>query len=329
MARKICISAVDGQTGFLIAELLLTNPDFSKEVDSVSGLSLHPNSPKCKELEQMGATIIAHKPGKVKEMTAVLKDSGVDTVCLIPPTHKDKYDITVELVTATQQAGIPNVCLVSSVGADLATQEKQPHLRQFIDIEQLVLQAKGDSDTPAGTSPVVIRAGFYAENLLNYSPQLKQGSLPLPIGSNHSFAPVALGDIALVVAHVLSSKGESGFSDQVRGQLIVLTGPCLVNGQELAQVASEALGEKIEFEDISPAEAKRVLHAQAESDASELQYLLEYYSLVKEGKTNYISTHAFHDITGQHPQEPPEFFKVYAEEVKPEHAQKKRKTDKN
>jgi hypothetical protein len=55
--------------------------------------------------------------------------------------------------------------------------------------------------------------------------------------------------------------------------------------------------------------------------------LLEYYSLVKEGKTNYISTHAFHDITGQHPQEPPDFFKVYAGEFKEEHASKKRKTN--
>ena len=73
------------------------------------------------------------------------------------------------------------------------------------------------------------------------------------------------------------------------------------------------------------AEAKRVLHAQSESDESELQYLLEYYSLVREGKTNYISTTAFHDVTGTHPQEPPDFFKVYKEEFLPYHANKKRR----
>jgi len=39
-----------------------------------------------------------------------------------------------------------------------------------------------------------IRAGFYAENLLLYSEQAKSdGILPLPIGENHLFAPVALG----------------------------------------------------------------------------------------------------------------------------------------
>lgn len=68
-----------------------------------------------------------------------------------------------------------------------------------------------------------------------------------------------------------------------------------------------------------------MLQAQADSDSSEIEYLLEYYSLVREGKTNYISTLAFHDVTGQHPQEPVEFFKVYAQEFKAEHISKKKK----
>ena len=64
-------------------------------------------------------------------------------------------------------------------------------------------------------------------------------------------------------------------------------------------------------------EAKRVLKAQSDSDDSEQQYLLEYYSLVREGKTNYISTTAFHDVTGTHPTEPTEFFKLYETELRP------------
>jgi len=327
MPRNVCVSAVDGQTGFLIAELLLNDDTFSSKVDSVCGLTLLPTSDKCEEIQNLGGTIIPHEPGKVKDMAKVLKESGADTLCIVPPAHKDKFDITMELVEAGKKAGIPNVCLISSAGADLADAKKQPRLREFIDIEQLVMESKGDASTPAGTSPVVIRAGFYAENLLNYSPQAKEGSLPLPIGPNHKFAPIALGDVALVAAHVLSGQGKHGFDDRHRGQLIVLTGPMLAAGKELAEAAKQALGTEMEFEDISEAEAKRILHAQADWDASELQYLLEYYSLVKEGKTNYISTCAFHDITGQHPQEPVEFFQVYADEFKPQHANKKRKTN--
>lgn len=67
-------------------------------------------------------------------------------------------------------------------------------------------------------------------------------------------------------------------------------------------------------------EARKVLRAQSESDDSEQRYILEYYRLVREGKTNYISTTAFHDVTGNHPTEPTEFFKMYSGEF---HAQKR------
>jgi len=313
----------------LIAELLLTHPDFSSKVDSVTGLTLHPTSAKAKELGKMGAKIVPHKPGREREMVNTLKQTGCDTICLIPPTHREKFDITVELVNAAKKAGVQNVLFISSAGCDLAERDKQPRLREFIDLEALVLSSKGDPNNPLGHSPCVIRAGFYAENLLLYAPQAqKDGILPLPIGENHKFAPVALGDVSQVAAHVLSGKGQHGFDDRHRGQLMVVTGPMLATGDELATAASKALGVAMEFENISEAEAKKVLHQQAtHHDESEKEYLLEYYSLVREGKTNYISTTAFHDVTGNHPQEPDEFFKVYAEEFKPEHARKKRKVE--
>jgi len=318
MSRNLCITAADGHTGFLIAELLLTDKSFSDKLASVSALCLHPNSSRAKELAQMGAKVIPHKPGRVREMVQTLKQSGCDTVCLIPPAHKDKYDVTAELVTATKKAGVPNFLFISSAGCDLAERYKQPRLRSFIDLESLALSAKGDKSVPTGHSPCVIRAGFYAENLLNYAPQAqKEGLLPLPIGEDQLFAPIALGDVAQVAAHVLTGQGKNGFDDRHRGQLMVLTGPKLCSGPELAEAASKALGTEMQFEDITEAEAKKVLKAQSDSDPSELEYLLEYYSLVREGKTNYISTTAFVNVTGGHPQEPEEFFKVYAQEFTP------------
>jgi hypothetical protein len=59
------------------------------------------------------------------------------------------------------------------------------------------------------------------------------------------------------------------------------------------------------------------LGKQADLDESEKQYLLEYYSLVREGKTNYISTLGFHRIVGSKPQEMTDFFKVYSAEFSP------------
>ncbi|OKP13805.1 hypothetical protein PENSUB_536 [Penicillium subrubescens] len=315
MSRNICITAVDGHTGFAITELLLKNNDFKKEIGSIIGLALHPHSEFAKELAGLGAKIVPHKPGRVKDMTKTLQDSDADTLCLIPPAHENKLDLTTELIEAAKKANVPNVCFISSAGCDLAERNRQPRLREFIDLETLVLSCKGDSMTTTGHSPVVIRAGFYAENLLLYSQQAQaEGVLPLPVGKDHKFAPIALGDISQVVAHVLTGKGKHGFSDKHRGQLIVLTGPMLATGDELAAAASQALGQEMKFEDIS-------------DDSSELQYLLEYYSLVREGKTNYISTTAFHDITGAHPQEPNEFFKTYAQEFKIRTGSKRRKAN--
>ncbi|KAJ9428024.1 hypothetical protein QL093DRAFT_2127489 [Fusarium oxysporum] len=296
MSRNICITAVDGNTGFLIAELILKHRDFSRKVDSVIGLTLHPDSPKAKELQDLGAKIVAHKPGRLREMAKTLQDTGCDTICLVPPAHEHKLEISEELVHAAKKADVPNVLLISSAGCDYAERGKQPRLREFIDLETLVMEAKGDPNVSTGTSPCIIRAGFYAENLLLYGQQAKsEGVLPLPIGEFH----------------------KHGFDDRHRGQMMVVTGPMLCAGKELAEAASKALGAELQFENISHAEAKRVLKSQSEIDPSEQQYLLEYYSLVKEGKTNYISTTAFHDVTGEHPTEPENFFKIYEGEMRP------------
>ncbi|KAK3502987.1 hypothetical protein B0T13DRAFT_187829 [Neurospora crassa] len=325
MTRNICITASEGQTGFLIAELLLKESKFAKRIDSITGLVLDPTNPKCTELESLGAKIVPHHPGRERQMVKTLKEVGCDTICVIPPAHKDKVDITIELCEAAKKAKVQNVLLISAAGCDYAERKKQPRLREFIDIENIVLSSKGDPSVELGHSPCVIRAGFYAENLLLYSQQAQlNGILPLPIGENHKFAPVALGDVAYVAACVLAGKGKHGFDDRHRGQMMIVTGPMLCAGKELAEAASQAVGQKMEFENISEREAKRILKAQADIDDSEKEYLLEYYSLVREGKTNYVVTTAFHDVTGEQPTQPSEFFRMYSHELRPK---KKAKTD--
>ncbi|KAL2164748.1 hypothetical protein VTH06DRAFT_43 [Thermothelomyces fergusii] len=252
MPRNVCVTAVEGNTGFLIAELLLTDEQFKQQIDSLTGLTMDPGSAKAKELQGLGAAVAAHRPGRERDVAGALRKAGCDTLCLVPPARADKLDVALELAAAARRAGVANVLLLSSAGCDYAERERQPRLREFVDLEAAVLSAKGDPATSLGHSPCVIRAGFYAENLLLYSEQARnEGLLPLPIGENHKFAPIALGDVALAAAHVLSGKGPHGFDDRHRGQLIVLTGPMLCSGKELAASASKALGQTMEFENIS------------------------------------------------------------------------------
>lgn len=157
MARSVCITAVDGHTGFAIAELILQHRDFARKVDSVVCLTLDTTSAHAQELKEMGARIVPHKPGRVRDMVTALRDTGCDTLCLVPPAHQNKFDICVELAEAAKKAEISNVCLISSVGCDYADPERQPRLREFIELEALVLATKGNPTTPTGGSPCVIR----------------------------------------------------------------------------------------------------------------------------------------------------------------------------
>jgi nucleoside-diphosphate-sugar epimerase len=157
MSRNLCITAVDGHTGFAIAELILTDNNFKKSIKSVVGLTLHPESESAKELAGLGVKIIPHKPGRVKDMAETLREADADTLCLIPPAHGSKFDITTELIDAAKKANVPNVCFISSAGCDLAERDRQPRLREFVDLESHVLSCKGEPETSTGHSPVVIR----------------------------------------------------------------------------------------------------------------------------------------------------------------------------
>jgi hypothetical protein len=157
MARNICITSAEGQTGFLIAELLLSDPGFKGKFGTITGLTLNADAPKCKELAKLGAQIVTHKPGKVRDTVKTLQETKADTMCLIPPANHDKVDVTVELIEASKKANVPNVCFISAAGCDLAERSVQPRLREFIDLESLFMKTKGDPTTAAGRSPVIIR----------------------------------------------------------------------------------------------------------------------------------------------------------------------------
>lgn len=314
MSRSICITAADGQTGHLITELLLSN-QFRPKFKELFCVTLHPE--KCEDLKTMGAKIIAHKHSDPAGLVQSLRDSGADTIFMIPPAHAHKLRLARDVLKAVAAADIKNTVLLSAAGTDLAEEKAQPHLRQFTKIETEMMHLRHMGGTEAGASQCIIRAGYYAENLLLYEKDMKtNGRLRLPIGDVNSFAPVALGDVVKVAANILVSKGPKGLSDRFRGQLITLTGPTMCNGVELAAAASQA-GVNIEFTDTSDTEAKQlVLELDTDVDDSEKQYLLEYYSLVREGKTNYVSTLDFAPITGEEPTNPPDFFKTYESEKK-------------
>lgn len=125
MTRNIAITAVDGHTGSLIAELILSDATFSRKVSSVTGLALDTDSQHCHDLRNLGVQIFSYNPGKgFKQAVKALKDAQIDAICLIPPAREDKLDISLELIEVAKQADVPNVCLLSSAGCDVAERDK-------------------------------------------------------------------------------------------------------------------------------------------------------------------------------------------------------------
>lgn len=154
--RNILITSGDGQTGHCIADLLLTD-DFRSKYNALSILSTNPS--QSSDLADVGATVLEQDPEEtlVKDLVKMIKDNQINTICLIPPTHVKKLEITKKFVDAARDANVPNMLFLSSAGCDMADKEKQPRLREFVEMEKLVMEKKGDTETQAGHSPCIIR----------------------------------------------------------------------------------------------------------------------------------------------------------------------------
>lgn len=86
-----------------------------------------------------------------------LKSNKIDTALVIPPARKDKVEVVKQFLEKAKEAkSVKNVVLLSSVGCDYATEEKQPRLREFVELEVLAMQVR------FAPSSILIDAFFYA-----------------------------------------------------------------------------------------------------------------------------------------------------------------------
>ena len=95
MTRNICITAGDGHTGFLIAELILTSNDFKSKVDSVSVLCLHPSGHRAKELAQLGTRPQLTSPYHTNVDFQVLKSSHISPVASVRWSRRSRTPVAI------------------------------------------------------------------------------------------------------------------------------------------------------------------------------------------------------------------------------------------
>lgn len=158
MSRNLAITAADGLIGHLIASLILTNEDFAGKLSSLTYTSLCPDSKRAKDVQSKGANLIATSPGDKEGIVTAFRNANIDTLCLIPPASADRRELTLEMLAAAKEAGVRNVLFVSAAGCDMADEQTQPRLREFVHLESSVLECKGDPEVNTGHySPAVLR----------------------------------------------------------------------------------------------------------------------------------------------------------------------------
>ena len=278
--KKIFVTGASGQTGIHVLKHLSSQID---RFDVCAGVyaEKQAEAEKCVKACCANAKICPIDADDIQSLTEAFKD--VDDLFIIPTATDYKVSHARNYIRAAKQANVKFVLLLSMTGAD---DRNYLFADQFSDIEE-TLKRSGIENY------CVLRSNFYMQNLLLYKDQLKQGALPLPI-HNGSFNPIDVDDIGKAAQKILSD------CSQHKGKYYNLTGPKALNGQEMADICSKALGSNIKWQDIPRTEARSILE-KMNVPQSETQGLIEFYDLVQKQELRDQEKNDFKNITGEEP----------------------------
>ena len=292
--KKIFVTGASGQTGIHVLKHLASQFD---RFDVCAGIysEKQEEAEKCVKSCCSNAKICPIDADDIMSLAQAFKD--VDDLFIVPTATDYKVSHARNYIRAAKQAGVKFVLLLSMTGAD---DRNYLFADQFSDIEE-TLKRSGIENY------CILRSNFYMQNLLLYKDQLKQGALPLPI-HNGSFNPIDVDDIGKAAQRILAD------CSQHKGKVYNLTGPKAMNGQEMADICSKALGSQIKWQDIPRTEARSILR-KMNVPQSEAQGLLEFYDLVQKKELRDQEKNDFKSITGEEPTSLDQFLARHKQEI--------------
>lgn len=283
-AKKVFVTGAAGRTGSHTLKWLSQQ---GSSLDVCAGIHKGEESRQEAVLKNMNVKPCVVEAKDKKHLMENFRD--VQDLFIIPSAADDKVEIAKHYIDAARESGVKFILLLSVWGADKADYTWG---KQFNEIEEY-LKKTMESD-----SWCILRTNFYADNILLYADQIKQGYLPLPTGQGR-FAPVDLDDVGLAAKEILMN------CQAHKGKTYVLTGPEALNGQQMAEKMSQVMGKQITFKDIEPEEAHRILKSQNIPE-SEIRGFLDFYRLAKNNEVTDVS-HDFQTILKRSPHKIDEF----------------------
>jgi len=262
---KLLFTYADGPEGFALAAALLSSPCLRQQLAGVVAAVESPASHRATELQRMGAEIRPMEPLQPQVF------EGVEWAFVLAPLSADRLERGKVLLGAAWAARVPQVMLLSVVGAEAGAAQPGSTLEQYWALEQHLRLTWGSKG-------VVLRTFFYQQNLAFWAGdvQASRGTLRLPLNSSGGFAPLHQWDVAATAAAIAR---HSVVPPQHAGRTFNLTGPQALSAQALGDIASSTIGRHVDVKQASREEAMALLQATGQLDRSEYELLLDLLEL--------------------------------------------------
>lgn len=324
----VVITAAVGLTGSSIIKELAKGskaPTFS----AIHGIT-HPAS-HAPELVTLGASVHGVDANDHEGLVLVMKKA--DVLIIIPTEDENGKRINhgKQYIQAARDAQVKAVILYSAVGCE---NPEAPYLHQFFELEQYL---QNESNIPVWT---VVRCNFYMQNLLFFAKELgRTDVIHLPVGDDPMHSKCAMVDVR-DVAEVFAS-----LSAQPRGlhtrhcrQIYSITSETPLTAENIQQYLMTVVSPECRVStQISLKDVTEYLHSVGQEDRqflhqlntvrlshpklseavptspltkTEIQRIVEYFSLWQSGKLNFLSLDMYH-ITGRSATSLYKFFSDY------------------
>lgn len=190
---------------------------------------------------------------------------------------------TKTMIAAAQDAAVPRIVLLSSVGARLLPLEVNPIGAALAAREQVLRES--------GLGVTYLRPNTFASNAFWWRDSIRAGKVIDPTGDGGQ-GVIDPEDIARVAVAALTEDGHAG-----KGYF--LTGPEALTSREQVEIIAEVTGRSIDFEDVTPHEFAQA--AIQRGTPPEQAHLIERLNeVLRAGRAGFV-TDDVENITGRAP----------------------------